>query len=243
MRRIEDLAQRLIERSLAQVLGDRLHAADVLRALIRAIEDAHVDGAKPTHFWITLNDADLSAIRARHPQIADELAESARQVMIQMGIQPATMPTVWLQGLPGLSARHVQIRAQSIAADLTADTTPLTTTPAPPALLRRRPFLIVDGGRQIEITRPQLRIGRALENDVRIEDRRVSRHHVELIWQEDMQAFLARDLQSSGGTTLNGFPIQQCSLEAGDVLSLNGVEIIYGERFALRSTQAMTPLR
>ncbi len=239
MRRIEDLAQRIIERSLAQVLGSRLNAHDVLRALIRAIEDAQIDGSKPTHFWITLNEADLRKMQAEHPQIADDLAESARQVMIQLGVRPLVMPIVWLQGSAAMPPHQVQVRARASASLSQLDTAPLPSVQTPPALMQRRPFLIVDGGRQVELTSPRLRIGRALDNDLRIEDRRVSRHHLELIWQDDLQAFLARDLQSSGGTTLNGYPIQQCNLEAGDVLSLNGVEIIYGERSALHSTRAM----
>ena len=44
------------------------------------------------------------------------------------------------------------------------------------------------------------------------------------------------------GTKLNGYPIQQCTLEAGDILSLGGVEIIYGEEFALQSTRANAPI-
>ena len=75
-----------------------------------------------------------------------------------------------------------------------------------------------------------MRIGRALDNDIVLDDPRVSRHHLLLRWQADLARFLAVDLNSSGGTLLNSHTIQQCPLEAGDVLLLGGsVELIYGE--------------
>lgn len=76
-----------------------------------------------------------------------------------------------------------------------------------------------------------MRIGRAHDNDIVLDDPRVSRHHLELRWQADQARFLVVDLNSSGGTLLNGHPIQQCPLEAGDVLLLSGsIELIYGEQ-------------
>ena len=98
--------------------------------------------------------------------------------------------------------------------------------------LPRRPFLIVDGDRQIVLNRDQVRIGRSRESDVVIDDRRVSRMHAELRWQPHTLRFLCVDLNSTGGTRLNGYPIAQCPLEAGDIISLGGVEVIYGEELA-----------
>ncbi len=106
----------------------------------------------------------------------------------------------------------------------------------------RRPFLIVDGRRQIALTSVLVRMGRSRESDVVVDDRRVSRHHAEMRWQAETQKFLYMDMNSTGGTKLNGYPIQQCTLEAGDILSLGGVEIIYGEEFELQSTRANAPL-
>ena len=56
-------------------------------------------------------------------------------------------------------------------------------------------------------------IGRSRESDVIIDDRRVSRKHVELRWLEASGKFLAVDMGSSGGTKLNGHAIKQCTLE------------------------------
>jgi hypothetical protein len=240
MHRFEDLAQQLIEASLARALGGKLDASEVLRAIVRAIEDAQADGSAPVvpnHFWVTMNEGDLRALESSRPRFADDLSESVRQIMLQMGLRLDAPPRVLLWGVPHLPSHRLQVKARWIAANL-----PQAEASATPALamsLPRRPFLIVDGRRQIALTSARVRIGRAHDNDVILDDRRVSRHHLELRWQEGLARFLVVDLGSSGGTQLNGYPIKQCTLEAGDVLSLGGVEVIYGEEFTLQSTTVL----
>jgi pSer/pThr/pTyr-binding forkhead associated (FHA) protein len=90
-----------------------------------------------------------------------------------------------------------------------------------------RPFLILEGKRHINLAEPAVSIGRALDNDVIIEDPRVSRHHAQL--RQRYGHYVLYDLDSAGGTRINGYPIEECVLHSGDVISLAGVEIIYGE--------------
>ena len=239
MHRFEDLAQRLIEGSLSRLLGERLQPETVLRSLVQAIEDAQVLGAQgealaPNHFWVTLSEQDLTPLEYYHAGLADELSENVRQIMLQMGLRLDMPPRIFLRGVRELGLRQVSVTARWIPPDLPASTT--TAQAAQAISLPRHPFLIVDGRRQIALSHELVRIGRSRENDVVVDDRRVSRHHLELRWQADLTKFLSVDLNSTGGTKLNGYPIQQCSLEAGDVLSLGGVEIIYGEEFSLQST-------
>lgn len=242
MHRFEDLAQQLIEAALARALGGKLEANAVLRAVVRAIEDAQASNSAPVapnHFWVTLNENDLRALEVDRPRLADELSEQVRQIMLQMGLRLDAPPRVLLWGVPNMPSHHLRVKARWIASNLPqADT---SATPSLAVSLPRRPFLIVDGQRQIGLNATLVRIGRAHDNDVILDDRRVSRHHLELRWQHDLARFLAVDLNSSGGTRLNGYPIKQCTLEAGDVLSLGGVEIIYGEEFTLQSTTALPP--
>ncbi len=103
----------------------------------------------------------------------------------------------------------------------------------PPAPLPRKPFLILEGNRQFNLSKPLIRIGRSREGDVVIDDRRVSRNHCELRWQADKARYLLVDLESTGGTRINGYDSAQCPLEAGDIVSLGGLEVIYGEDMAL----------
>ncbi len=239
MNRFEDLAQQLIEASLSRATGGKLRGDEVLRAIVRAIDDAQADGhepAPPNHFWVTLNDYDLREMERTQPRIADELSESVRQIMLQMGLRLDAPPRVLLWGSPTVPAHRLSVKARHIASNLPQIET--AATPALSAQLPRKPFLIVDGRRHINLTSSLVRIGRSHDNDVIVDDRRVSRRHLELRWQDALGKFLAVDMDSTGGTSLNGYGIKQCTLEAGDVLSLGGFEIIYGEAFSLTSTGA-----
>jgi hypothetical protein len=241
MHRFEDLAQQLIEASLARVLNDQLKPNDVLRALVRAIEDARAatqirEPLAPNHFWVLLNDTDLQKLQTSQPALANDLSENVRQILLQMGFRLDSMPRILLRGSDEVPPHQLRVNARWIANDLPKQDT--NATPAQRVHLPRRPFLIVDGRRQIDLVERRVKIGRSRNADVIVDDLRVSRKHIELRWQDGTEKFLAVDVGSSGGTKVNGYPIQQCPLEAGDVLSLNGFELIYGEEFSLTSTNA-----
>lgn len=248
MHRFEDLAQQLIETSLSRLLRERLQAGEVLRSLVRAIEDAQAalqvrDTPPPNHFWVTLHDSDLAKLREAQPQLADDLAEQVRQIMLQMGLRLDAPPRVLVHGALEVPSHQIRVIARWIPADAPRSDTQVGVSVSAPAHLPRRPFLIVDGRRQIDLSDRLVSIGRSRESDVIVDDRRVSRKHIELRWLEASGKFLAVDMGSSGGTKLNGHAIKQCTLEAGDVLSLAGCELIYGEEFALSSTSGITPVQ
>ncbi len=69
------------------------------------------------------------------------------------------------------------------------------------------------------------RLGRALGNELPLGDPSVSRHHLELRWEAG--AWLARDLGSRNGSTLNGRRLEaEAPLAPGDRLRLGEVELL-----------------
>lgn len=242
MRGLEALNRQLIEAALARALRGRLPANAVADALTAAIDDAftvNADGERlaPNHFWLNLNTQDLVPLEYEDPALADALAACAQQVIAHRGFRADMAPRVMLRGTDETPRGALHVTARWIPPDLPAS----AQNEPPRAPLPRRPFLIVDGRRQVALDRERVRIGRSRDSDVVIDDRRVSRHHLELRWQDELARFVAADTGSSGGTRLNGHAIQQCTLEAGDILSLGGVELIYGEEFALSSTTGSHP--
>jgi pSer/pThr/pTyr-binding forkhead associated (FHA) protein len=245
MHRFEDLAQRLIEGSLARILQERLSAHEVLRALVRAIEDAQVLNAQgeavaPNHFWVTVSEQDLAPLEYFHPTLADELAENVRQTILYMGYKLDMPPRVLLRGLAEMPQRYLRVTARWLPTEVSAHDAESNLTEQP-KVLPRKPFLIIDGRRQVALNAELVRVGRSRDNSVIVDDRRVSRHHLELRWQPELSQFLCVDLDSSGGTKLNGYPIKECTLEAGDVVAMGGYEMIYGEEFSLTSTSGYGP--
>ncbi|MCD4673195.1 MAG: FHA domain-containing protein [Anaerolineaceae bacterium] len=88
-------------------------------------------------------------------------------------------------------------------------------------------FLILKGKCVIPLTESVINLGRMLDNQVALEDPRVSRRHAQLRAMKNH--YVLFDLNSTGGTYVNGQRIQQATLKPGDVISLAGVPLIYGE--------------
>jgi hypothetical protein len=88
-------------------------------------------------------------------------------------------------------------------------------------------FLIIEGVKVHALTEPVVNIGRRLENHLIIDDPRVSRNHAQL--RSIKGRFVLFDLNSTGGTFVNGQRTSQTVLYPGDVISLAGVALIFGQ--------------
>ena len=94
-----------------------------------------------------------------------------------------------------------------------------------------------DGVRaELELDQPVITIGRALDNDIRLESKLVSRHHSR-IEERNGEAWVI-DLGSANGTSVNGDKIARRLLAAGDRVEIGGVRIVLdamGEEASLAS--------
>jgi hypothetical protein len=77
-----------------------------------------------------------------------------------------------------------------------------------------------------EFDGPEIRIGRAPDNDVVITSDGVSRYHA--VITSDRNGARVRDLGSKNGTLLNSVPLDgECQLAHRDVIALPGAEILF----------------
>jgi len=88
-------------------------------------------------------------------------------------------------------------------------------------------FLIIEGVKVHPLHEAVVNIGRRLENQLVIDDPRVSRNHAQL--RAIKGRFVLFDLNSTGGTFVNGQRTTQTVLYPGDVISLAGVALIFGQ--------------
>jgi hypothetical protein len=88
-------------------------------------------------------------------------------------------------------------------------------------------FLIVDSVKVFPLNKSVINIGRRLGNHLVINDPRVSRNHAQL--RAIKGRFVLFDLDSTGGTYVNGQRVNQSVLYPGDVISLAGVPLIFGQ--------------
>jgi hypothetical protein len=99
----------------------------------------------------------------------------------------------------------------------------------------RNAFLIIQGKTIFPLRQSVVNLGRKLDNTVVIDDPRVSRNHAQLRVVRGL--YMLFDLNSTGGTYVNNERITQSALNPGDVISLAGVTLIYGQDVPLRQTE------
>jgi pSer/pThr/pTyr-binding forkhead associated (FHA) protein len=91
-------------------------------------------------------------------------------------------------------------------------------------------FLIMENSKVYIINQPITDIGRRLENTVVVDDPRVSRSHAQIRIVDGQ--YVLQDMQSTGGTFVNGQRIEQTNLYSGDVISLAGVKLTFKQHDA-----------
>ncbi len=105
-----------------------------------------------------------------------------------------------------------------------------------------RVFLIVNGVRIFSLEQEVVNIGRRDDNDLVINDPRVSRTHAQL--RAGHGNYTLFDLDSKGGSFVNGQRIVQRILVPQDVISLAGIPLVYGQEVEgsgfLAQTQEMS---
>jgi hypothetical protein len=232
----------LVEGTFARLFGERLHPLEVATHLTRAMEDHEVTGPEgtpyaPTHYWIHLNPDDHQALAEDRQSLEEALIRHVTELASQAGQVLSVTPTVHVLMDEGVEPHQVHIEArwmpeqvpvQDGTREMDAEEAPEEKPEgeeliAPPG----RPFLILEGQRHVNLLEPVISIGRAVDNDIIIEDSRVSRHHAQLRRRYDR--YVLYDLGSTGGTEINSYPVEECVLHSGDVISFAGVQVIYGE--------------
>ena len=226
---LEARLQGLIESSVALFArGDaQRQLAHQLVAAMQQHLQTQSDGRTmaPEDYLIYLHPEALTYWQVHEDQlelIASSLQEASREFEVYFLNPPALHlsvdPRLPLDGLRVIPSGPVRP---------TGSTAALAAQSGPPANLPRNAFLIVDGNRIFPLNRTVINLGRRADNHLVLVDPRVSRAHAQI--RVVRGQFVLFDLNSTGGTFINSQRIHQQALKPGDVISLSGVSLIYGE--------------
>jgi len=193
------------------------------------VEDASGNKIVPNVFTLVVNTD--SAERWQQPGLLEAMVSSLKIVGEEAGLRFSTPPTISIVQNSQQQGNAVDVVA-SHQLDSAADTRGMT-----PALgsndsqnkesFPKNAFLIVDGVKVFPLIDPVINIGRRLDNQLVIDDPRISRNHAQL--RAIKGRYVIFDLNSTGGTFVNGQRTSQSVMYPGDVISLAGVPLVFGQ--------------
>jgi hypothetical protein len=224
----EALAEHLVEGMFERIFRARLHPSEVARRLARAMEDGQVVADKdqallPNRYWVFLNPDDLFALDASGERLRSILLGYLQRLATEAGASFGGPLRVELHPVADLAIGQLNVRAAFGLESKSADDTQGVKIDKQSAVEAERWSLQL-GERVFRLGEPVIRVGRALSNDVILDDRRVSRRHAQLRWRAG--TYHLSDMGSSLGTTLNGRPIdpdEAVPLAGGDEIGLAGI--------------------
>ncbi|GAB4545167.1 MAG: DUF3662 and FHA domain-containing protein [Anaerolineae bacterium] len=229
--RIEKVIAHLVEGSFARLFSGRLHPHEVAVRLAHAIDEnayRNPDGSAsaPQHFIVRLNTDDYAALLAEHPDLAEHLRQGVINIATRANLRLSRMPQVQIES--DASLQPFAIHIQAAHDEELSGTTDLSPTVTPPSLpiAARKPHLMYNG-HYIPLDRPVINIGRRKDNHIVIEGSSISRHHAQLRLR--FGRYVIYDLNSRGGTFVNGHRISECILKPNDVIRLSQASLLYLE--------------
>lgn len=183
----------------------------------------------PYQYTIRLNPEMVDELRGS--DIMEHLPEALEESARLGGMVFLRKPVLQLQPDPVFTLEDIRILAQSEQAS-PGNTAALSLKKKSegtddPEKLSVSAYLIVNGEKIFTLNRSATNIGRRSDNHLVINDPRISRVHAQI--RLSREQFIIFDLNSSGGTSINGQRVHQHALKPGDVISLAGIALIYGE--------------
>jgi hypothetical protein len=232
---LDELERRLaalIEVRLVNLLpGNRTEDLVVhqLAAAVRSnLDYDNPEGNFPHIFQLRVNPGSVAQWQG-NVELMEELTTIIKTIAGESGLELTNSPIVQIQGDATLNPGEIRIEVPE------AETSLAETRSAPAGESASEPegtfpgsaFLIVGGVNVFPLTRSVINIGRRSDNHLAIDDPRISRYHAQV--RAIRGRFVLFDLNSTGGTFVNGQRATQSVLYPGDVISLAGLSVIFGQ--------------
>jgi len=159
--------------------------------------------------------------------LIEELSRIVHEAGVKAGFSFDTPPIIKVSAEVNISIQQIRVLAEITPGELSnTSTLPLETNEynysIPP-----NAFLIVGGTEVFPLDKAVINIGRRSDNDLVIDESQVSRLHAQI--RAINGRFVIFDLDSKGGTSVNNEQVNKYKLYPGDVISLAGFPLVYGQ--------------
>jgi len=238
LRRLESRLQNIFEGSADRLFPTIKPPQKLAHSLIEAMKDGIQPGAKdglfaPNQFIVQV-DPEQADRWQTSPDFLDKLTTMLGETAAEEGIRFKSPPIIRIQPNQRLSAGEIRVNVKFKEIDLPQTAAMEIISDEDFEEIPQNAFLIVDGVDIFPLTQPVINIGRRTDNQLVINDQKVSRVHAQL--RVIKGRYVIFDLDSSSGTFVNGASIHQSTLSAGDVISIAGVPVVFGQESPGQST-------
>lgn len=228
---IEARLQALIEGGAARLFPSSHRQNDLAFRLVEAMQRGLRQKADGTpvapNLYIVRAHPNQIQVLQKNRILLDSLTQVLRDSGIEAGLTFAGPPVIRLEIAPELAPGTWEVFAQNSLQDLPQTSDLELDQPEESSVIPPNAFVIVDGTQIFALNQPVLTIGRRADNHLVVNDPRVSRVHAQL--RAVRGRYVIFDLGSTGGTQINGEPVHQGVLYPGDVITLAGVPLVYGQ--------------
>jgi hypothetical protein len=242
--RVEALVSRLIEGWSARLFGAKLQPVQIAKRLIRAME-AHqtISLSKtfvPNSYVVSLGPTDFAQFEQYRKSLERDLAETLLGAARERSFTLLAYPSVELERDDDMPPGDIRVSCAMVDAsgdEVEADAKALGAVESGHTMVLDREALLKDRPRAPRASIEQrdappvplgpdpVLIGRDPQNDIVLDDRRVSRKHAEIRLR--LGRYTLYDLQSTNGTYVNGRRVAEKVLDDGDKISIGGLEIAF----------------
>lgn len=232
--RLEAQLERLVESTFANLFGKRIRAQDIALQLSRAMEDAAIYDSPqearpvaPDHYTIMMASVMRRDLLRNQPLLAQLLSEHLVELAMNAGYRLNMRPEVEIiandetrMGTVTVIANHQKKKTSTTAIMKRVDLDNVHQAP-------HNPQLLVQGRPAIQLELDVINIGRSRDNQIVIDDRAVSRYHLQLRLR--FGRYTLFDTQSQGGTMVNNVRVKEHVLQTGDVIQIGNTRLVYME--------------
>ena len=212
LQQFEQRLERLVEGAFAKAFRGELQPVELGRRLAREMDlqrNIAVRGVvAPNSFDIDLAPDDFDRFGGFVDELARELLEAAREHARTEGYTFLGPVEVKIDRRDGLSKSTFDVRCSFVEGD--------------------EPYagwLVLRDGRRVAVGDAAITIGRLPDCTIPIGDPNASRRHAQVL-RDGVDVRLV-DLNSTNGTRVNGLPVREHRMRAGDVITIGTTTIRY----------------
>ena len=232
LRKFEKRLEKIFEEPFSKAFKSGVHPLEIARRILREIDDAKMLAVgsilAPNHFVVRLSQRDRERLSGVELNLAAEMESLIITHTTRRGYQLISRPRVEFRLDDTLREGEFSVEAkvdEAAKAEPPADM--IDTVREKGREGERLGILTVLHGRHAGISHDlgmdRVRIGRAEENEIVLDDSRASRFHAEI--RRTPAGYIIKDLESTNGTLVGGRKVKERLLEDGDMLVVGETEM------------------